>query len=60
MRIGEEVLAVLPRRRSGDSPYDEKRRSDAGSDRWPNEVMCASAKCAILMRCTVQMKVSEL
>ncbi len=47
MRIGEEVFAVEPGRRWGDTSNNEENRPDAGSFRWPNDVMCVLTKRAI-------------
>ena len=53
MRIGEEVLTVRPRRRGGDTPNSEERGTDAGSCRWPNDVMGALAKGTVRVSGTV-------
>jgi hypothetical protein len=60
MRIGEEVFAVQPRRRWGNTLDNEENGPDDGSRRRPNDIMCALTKHAIRMLGTVRVEVHQL
>ena len=60
MRIGEEVFAVVARKRWGDPLNREENGPDAGNRRWPNDVICALAECAVRVSGTVRVEMHEL
>jgi len=60
MRIGEEVFAIQPRRRWGNTLDSEGNGPNDGSRGRPNDIMCALTKRAIRMPGTVRVEVRQL
>ena len=60
MRVGEEMFAINPCRRWGDTPDNKKNRPDAGYCRWPNDVMSVLTKSAIRVSGSVRVKMHQL
>ena len=60
MRIGEEVFAVYPRRRWGNTLDNEENGPEGRSRGRPTDIMCVLTKRAIRMPGTFRVEVHQL